>query len=104
MRKSPIIRVLLAQTRTPTGVYMGVLHTFLLSWSEDLKLRGEHRGPRLERTLQKCELYVGLTYFHKFLMCMTNSVLNIINLEIKLTAIRTQDDLLTPMITKGRRH
>ena len=47
-----VIRVLLAQTITPTGVYMGALHTFLLSWSEDLKLRGEHRGrQRVEVTL-----------------------------------------------------
>ena len=63
-----VIGVLLnAHTLTPTGVYMGALHSFLLSWSEDLKLRGEHRGPRLERTLQKCEFYVELPYFYNFL-------------------------------------
>ena len=90
--------ILSAFTLTPTGVYMGAMHAFLLSWSEDLKLRGEHRGPRLERTLQKCEFYTELPYFYNFLKCMTKSVLNIINIELKLIAVSTQDDLLPHFI------
>ena len=98
-----VIRVLLnAHTLTPTGVYMGALHSFLLSWSEDLKLRGEHRGPRLERTLQKCKFYVELPYFYNLLKCMTRSIKNIINIELKLIVVSTLNDLVTPLIFPQR--
>ena len=94
-----IIEVILqAFTLTPTGVYMGTLQAFLLSWSEDLKIRGEHRGPRLERTLQKCEFYLELPHFYNYIKSMTKSVLNIINIELKLIAVSTQNDLITIII------
>ena len=83
-----VIDRLLGQVTTPKGMYMGVLHGFLLSWSEDLKLRGEHRGPRLERTLQRCEFYVEFPYFHGYLTAMTKSIINMINIEIHLTRVR----------------
>ena len=57
-----VIDRLLGQVTTPKGMFMGVLHTFLVSWSEDLKLCGEHRGLRLERTPQKWEFYVEYPY------------------------------------------
>ena len=39
-----------------------MITAFLLSWSEDLKLRGEHRGPRLERTAYLLNYLTSLNF------------------------------------------